>query len=400
MSLALLLSLSLAAAQERGDPGPPPPDRPTVETPLGAGDWRFAGLPLAAYSSDVGLTLGAALFFYESRPGKPKQQRSFNVSVSYATRGPRALDAGAVWPGLVGPIGLSLNLHLADDSRMPYWGEGAQLGGLGVPAGSGTPPLPYRYHDRRIFTSLILRGPIAGPLGWHLRARFLEVDVAEPSALLAASAPPGTGGGRVALGEIGLYLDTRDTPLGTHRGIFATAAGFAAPAWSGVSDFAFHGWNAAVRVYVPLWAGATLALRGLYDRKLAGALGEEGPSAAVPFFERMLYEGLGFDEGLGGGATIRGIARFRVAGDEKMLASAGLRVQLFTLHPGGRSLEFGVEAGVDAGRATQPGYPAVEGAGAALGLRLLWDRAVLLRVQAARAREGDSTLYVSFGEQF
>jgi len=42
----------------------------------------------------------------------------------------------------------------------------------------------------------------------------------------------------------------------------------------------------------------------------------------------------------------------------------------------------------------------VDGAGVAAGLRIIWDRAVLLRVEMARARGGDQALYVAFGEQF
>lgn len=393
-----LVSCSLAASNE---PPGEPPDQPVVEA-LQVEGWHFAGIPLAAYGSDVGLTLGGALFLYEPLAEHPGEQRSITFGISYATRGPRSFDANLSFPRLLGTsLATQLNVHVADDDRMPYWGEGAQLGGLGVPTGFGTPPEPYRYHDRRAFVTFILRGGIAGPLGWHLRARWLDVGVPEASALLAASQPPGARGGRVALGEVGLLWDTRDRDLNTRSGLLITAAAFAAPELRGVSDFGFRGYDANARVYIPLWFRTTLALRALYDRKIPGVPRTHSDVPAVPFFERMLFEGISFNDGLGSASTIRGIARYRVSGDEKLLGNAQLRMTVLTTHFAAKMQDWGLGAGVDAGWARQPGFDAVDAAGIAGGLRFIWDRAILLRVELGRAfRGGDQTLYVAFGEQF
>ncbi len=386
--------------QSSSSPSAASPDQPVIKAGEVDG-WNFAALPFFSYGSDVGVTVGGALFFYSDVAGYPGEQQSASLSFSYAARGPKSLDMGWGRPRILGALELRLNLHLADDSRMPYWGEGAQLGGLPVPAGWGTPPEPYRYHDRRAFFAVILRGPIYGPLGWHVRGRYLDVSVRERGPLLASSMPPGAGGGQVLLAEAGLLYDTRDRPLATRRGLFLGASAFFSPVVSGLSEFSFHGYDGAVRLYIPLWSGATIALRGIYDRKLAGVPGrEEDARSAVPFFERMLYEGYTYDEGLGSASTVRGIARYRLAGEEKMLANAQLRVNLFTLHLFGKSQEFGVSGGVDAGRAWQPGYDAVDALAFAGGLRIIWDRAVLLRVELAKARGGDQGLYVAFGEMF
>ncbi len=401
---ALLLLCVLAGNDPGKEPAneqPVPANEPVIEAPVLLDGWHFAGVPLVSYTSDIGLALGAAIFFYKPISGYPERHRFATIGASYATRGPRALDGSVGTQRLFGiPLQASVNVHAGDDPRMPYWGEGVRLGGLSTPAGFGSPPEPYRYHDRRVFLAAVLRGPFFGPLGWHLRVRFLDVDVAEQSPLLAASAPAGARGGRVTLGEVGLLYDTRDHEIGTHSGVLVTAAAFAAPQLGGVSDFAFHGYDTSFRAYVPLWLGATLALRGLYDRKLAGVPSVGSETNAVPFFERSLYEGISYNEGLGGASTIRGIARYRVAGDEKMLANVQLRLNLFTTHLAEKTQEFGIDAGVDAGRASQPGYQAVDGAGAAAGVRLVWDRTIVLRVEMGRARGGDSTLYVAFGEQF
>ncbi|GEJ58110.1 BamA/TamA family outer membrane protein [Anaeromyxobacter diazotrophicus] len=375
---------------------------PAFEAPVEVDRWHFAGVPVASYASDVGLTVGAALFMYAPDPEHPGEQDSLTLAASYATRGPRQADVAWVHQRLLGlPLRWRLTLHGGDDALMPYWGEGAQLGGLEVPTGSGTPPAPYRYHDRRFLAAATLRGPFLGGFGWHLRARFLDVGVPEPSALLARSAPPGARGGRVALFEAGLLYDTRDHELSPHRGLFVTAAAFAAPQLGGVSDFSFHGYDASARAYLPLLSRATLALRALYDHKLAGVPSRADAARAVPFFERSLYEGLAYGEGLGGGGSVRGIARFRLSGDEKALGSAELRLDLFSTHLLGKLQEYGVDGGIDAGWARQPGWAAVDAAGLAAGLRLTWDHAILVRVEMGRALGGgDETLYVSFGEQF
>jgi hypothetical protein len=400
--LALLLCLATVAAaapEERDDP----PREPILEAPIDLSGWHFAGVPLVAFGSDVGLTIGAALFFYRGVEGHPNEQRSATLGFSYATRGPRSVDLTLGGQRLLGlPLESALNVHVGDDDQMPYWGEGARLGGLPTPPGYGSPPAPYRYHDRRVFTSWWARVNLLGPVGVHVRARYLDVDVADPSALLLAARPPGLRGGRVALGEAGLIYDSRDRGVGTRRGVFLTAAASAAPQLDGISDFSFHGYDAAARVYLPLWPGAALALRALYDRKIAGLPSRRAAPAAeaVPFFERTLYEGIAYNEGLGGYGTVRGIARYRLAGDEKLLGNLQLRVNVVTTHLAGKSQEWGLGAGVDAGWARQPGFEAVDAAGAALGLRFIWDRTILLRVEMGRTRGGDDTLYVAFGDMF
>ena len=380
-------------------------NEPVVETPVELEGWHFAGVPAFSYGSDVGLSLGAEIFLYKPLRGHPDERDEFTIGISYATRGPRAVDAGGSARRLFGTsLRTGLNVHVGDDPLSPYWGEGAQLGGLSVPPGFGSPPEPYRYHDRRIFAAATLRGAIAGPLGWHVRARYLNVGVREQSALLASSDPPGAHGGRVTLGELGLLFDSRDREIGTHSGVFATAAAFVAPQINGVSDFAFHGYDAAIRFYVPLWSGGTLAARALYDRKIAGIPSVQSATSAVPFFERTLYEGIAYNEGLGGAGTIRGIARYRLEGEEKLLGNVQLRVNLFSSHLFDKTQEYGISAGLDAGRAQQKGFDAVDAAGVAIGLRLIWDHAILFRIEGGRAvghvQGAENTLYLSFGEQF
>ena len=128
--------------------------------------------------------------------------------------------------------------------------------------------------------------------------------------------------------------------------------------------------------------------------------GRDDRAEVVPFFERSLYEGLSYGEGMGGAATVRGVARYRFSGDEKALGNAQLRLNLFSTHLAGKTQEYGLSAGVDGAWARQPGFAAVDGIGAAVGVRFIWDSAILFRVEMGRAPGGDDTLYVAFGEQF
>lgn len=54
----------------------------------------------------------------------------------------------------------------------------------------------------------------------------------------------------------------------------------------------------------------------------------------------------------------------------------------------------------NAGRARQAGHAAVDALGVAAGVRMIWDHAVLARLDLARAPGGANDVYVAFGEMF
>jgi hypothetical protein len=128
--LALLLCLAAAAAPAPSDPDDAPRE-PIVQVPVDIAGWHFAGIPLVAFTSDIGLTIGAAVFFYRPIEGHPEAQSTATLGFSYSTRGPRSADLSVGTQRLLGtPLQTSLNVHVGDDDGMPYWGEGARLGGL------------------------------------------------------------------------------------------------------------------------------------------------------------------------------------------------------------------------------------------------------------------------------
>ncbi len=348
-------------------------------------------MPNVAYGSDVGLTVGAAAYLYRVGDLRPERRDRLSLGVAYATRGPRFIEARWYDYRLLGTRARTAwDVRLADDNLAPYWGEGARLGGLPIAPGSGTPPPEYRYHDRRAFASALLAAPIARSLSTYGRLRWLRVDMVASGPLLAAERPLGFGGGDVALAEAGLLLDTRDEEAGTRRGLYVNASLFGSPALGGPLAYSFGGGNLTFRGYLPLLPGARLAMRLMADLK----------RGRVPFFERTVYEGVEFGDGLGGGETVRGVARYRLSGEDKLLGNLELRMDVRTWHPLERRLDLGLAAGVDAGAAHQRGYSTIAALGGFAGARLLWDEAVLVRVELGYAAQGSAAVYVSFGEEF
>lgn len=362
-------------------PQAPAPSRPEAEPGIHA-----AALPLASYGSDVGVQLGGAAYLY-AVDARGERQSWGALGVTWTARGPRSLELkGEVLRLLGTPLRTFIQVKGALDTNAPYFGEGAALGA--GPPGAGAPPPAYSYESTGPWLSAIVRGPLAGPLAWWTRLRYADVAIAHPGAVLAASAPRGFAGGSSALAHLGLAYDTRQGGASPRRGFVADASAFAAP--PELSSYGFGGFDAGVRAYFPLSPSTVLAARALYDVKLG----------AVPFFERALYEGLAYGEGLGGAGTIRGLARDRLMGEEKALLGAELRAWLTETRWLGRPQAWGASLGVDAGRARDRGRDAVYGAGGFVGGRLLWDRSVVVRFEVGYAGAGEPAFYIGFDEAF
>jgi hypothetical protein len=347
-------------------------------------------IPIVSYGSDIGLQLGGAAYLYQSDHNGERGEWG-SLALTYTTRGPRSIELKTELTRL---RGTSLSTFLQGkvflDTSAPYWGEGASLGGLSVPPGAGSPPDPYRYRAYGPWLSAIVRGELAGPLGWWARARYLHLSIENPPPLLVASSPPGVDGGPSSLLHAGLLYDTRDRPFSPRRGVLADASLFGSPPVGALSAHRFGGLDVGARAFLDPWPGAVFAARALYDLKLGD----------VPFFERSLYEGIGYGEGLGGSGTIRGLARSRLSGEEKMLGSAELRAYLLETYWLGRVQDWGITVGGDVGRARDRGHAAVLGAGIFGGARVLLSHAVVMRLEVGWAGQGGTAFYIAFDEAF
>jgi hypothetical protein len=362
--------------------------RAAAETPE---PFRFAAIPVVSYGSDTGVSAASAILLYRDG-GVPGRLERLSLGVAFASHGPRVVKAQWAAPRLLG-TGWALQLDgvVTDDDRAPYWGEGDALGRSTVAPGYGTPPPAFSYHDRRVFAGALLRPSIARRPSPFFRVRWLSVDVLQPSALLAEARPLGVDGGAQLLGEAGVLLDTRDAEVATRRGALASASAFASPALGGVSSSGFGGVNVTASAFVPAGRRVTLAFRALGEVKRGD----------VPFYERDLYEGISYAGGLGGAGTLRGLARSRLSGEDKALLTGEIRSSLWQWRlRGGSPLDVGLATGGDLGMAHQRGYPPLAAAGAFAGLRAVWDRAVVTRLEVGYAGQGGAAIYLVTGEQF
>lgn len=353
--------------------------------------FRFAAIPILSYGSDTGLNAASAVLLYRDG-GVPGRLERLSLGFAFATHGPRIVKTEWAAPQLLG-TGWALQLDgcVADDDRAPYWGEGGALGRSAVDPGYGTPPPVFSYHDRRAFLGALLRPSVAARPSPFFRVRWLGVDVAQASALLAAARPLGVDGGAQLLGEVGVLVDTRDAEVATRRGVFASASAFGSPALGDVSSFGFGGVNVTASAFVPAGRRVTLAFHAMGEMKRGD----------VPFYERDLYEGISYAGGLGGAGTLRGVARSRLSGEDKALLTGELRSSLWQWRiRGGTPLDVGLAAGGDLGMAHQRGYAPLAAAGAFAGLRAVWDRAVVTRLEVGYAGQGGAAVYLVTGEQF
>jgi hypothetical protein len=385
-------SLEAEALAASGDEGPPAPTAEIAAPPRSPLQLRIAALPLVSYGSNVGVQVGAALVFYKAPPTGGARRDWLAVGASWATRGPRSLelkgerfDLGAT------RLRAFYQAKISTDDLAPYWGEGAKLA-PGDSAGTGSPPEAYRYRAIGPWLSTAIRGEVSPAEPWSPfgRVRFRWLDVQSPGSALATARPPGSDGGSLTMFHLGLLRDTRDEELSSSRGTLLDGSLFAAPAITALSDHELWGLNVGARAYHTIAPRVVVALRAMYDLKLGD----------VPFHERTQVEGLDYGEGLGGPDTIRGIARARLSGEQKMLGNLEVRAILTTVRPAGRPLELGVSGGADAGLARQRGHSPVTAAGVFGGLRAIWDRAVVVRLEAGFAGEGGVAYYLAFDESF
>ncbi|HEX8909076.1 MAG TPA: hypothetical protein VF805_07720 [Anaeromyxobacteraceae bacterium] len=409
LAIALLLavseedptSTSTSTATSTSTPTPTPTSTPTptataTATANPASPARrepvvhLTAIPLLAYGSDVGVQLGAAAYLYELDPQGERGDWGA-LGLSWTAHGPRSLEAKGELLGLWhSSLRTFFQVKASLDPSAPYWGEGAALGGIPVAPGAGTPPPPFRWQSAGPWLSLLVRGALAGPLGWWARYRFTDVSVDSAGEALRAAMPPGRDGGPSSLVHAGVLYDTRDRSSSPRRGILADASLFASPPLSPLAAQQLAGVDVGARAYLAPWPRAVVAVRGLYDLKLGD----------VPFYERSLYEGLSYGEGLGGAGTIRGLARDRLSGEEKLLVGAELRAWLAETGWFGRRQEWGLSAGVDAGRARDRGHAPVVGAGGFGGVRALLEQAVVIRFEVGYAGQGELAYYLSFDEAF
>ncbi len=356
--------------------------------------WDAIALPVANYSTDLGVGFGLAGGAYIYGPGYRPYRHSIGGQTFFTTRGGQSHFLRYDGPNLLGPVRVEAQLELKRDLRTPYYGSGNRSV-PGVIDGDDTEQFSYERRTPRAWVRLRVR-PFGPERPYQLWAGYLlrAVDVRpyDPS-LLAAAPPPGAGGGRAGQLSLGVLRDTRDDESNPSRGSVGELA-VRASGSATLSDYGYAGLTASARRYFPLGADLTLAFRAVLDHQL----GE------VPFFEWSSVGGIVLAEGIGGMSSVRGVPRDRFSGHTKAFANLELRWLPLSFRLIGQQVRVGGVAFADAGRVWQP---AVEDGpwhawhpGAGVGLRAVRRAAVLRGDWAISPETGRGALYLTVGQMF
>jgi outer membrane protein assembly factor BamA len=193
---------------------------------------------------------------------------------------------------------------------------------------------------------------------------------------------------------LGLAYDRRDNEPAPTEGMFHDASVRAGLSVFG-SAFDYWGVNLTMRFYhwlIPGYRHLVFALRVLFD-----ATGGD-----VPFSLLGMTGGISGPDGVGGGDSVRGLLAYRLQGNVKLMVTPELRWRFASAG----AFEFGVVGGLDSGRvwralgSADGGRPKL---GAALGLRIAWNRDFVVRFDYGLGLSepyAGGNVYLTFDELF
>jgi outer membrane protein assembly factor BamA len=156
-------------------------------------------------------------------------------------------------------------------------------------------------------------------------------------------------GGLFSILKAGIVYDTRDNEMAPMKGIWAEATFVGAPKFMSTMDDSFMKLVFYWRHYVPIVKNhLSLAYRLNYQGTIAGST----PWYAQTFKFNSVANGL-YNEGLGGGKTIRGVLRNRVVGDGSVMGNFELRYAFWKFIVFKQNIDMVVSGFFDTGRVVQ-----------------------------------------------
>jgi hypothetical protein len=404
----------------------------------------LTGVPLAAYSTDIGLGGGARLYYYwngtrsDPRFGRTPYLHRLFVQAFASTKGIQFhwIDYDA--PSLLGsPLRVRSQLILLRNLASNYFGIGeAAMARLAFPGAdrSFDDFAAYsdaqrqlqdgmawtRYDQYEVIRPIAIASVERQLLNDRLRllaglgvtyavvrdytgtsidavdAAGAAVDAIQATTRLRADCDAGVvagcDGGRDHFLRLGVAYDTRDFEPDPNRGVFLDLALDLGTALVG-SEYDYARVLATARGWwSPLPADLVLAGRALLQVQ----------SADTPFFAMSTMP---FTDdpraGLGGHRTMRGFRQDRFVGPVMALVNAEVRWTFARTRLWKQRLGFIVAPFVDVGRAADDlgGLAARWRPSGGAALRLSWNLATLVTVDYGKSGE-DSGLYVNFGHMF
>ena len=353
--------------------------------------WGGALVPLVNFTTDRGLGYGGFVSVFKK--SNRHCVENTNCNIQKGTRYDASLSAQFYQtnknyyyhklivdlPRLPKQYRLQLMLGLENWDRTPYFG----LGNHTVVdqrrlQRNGAKEYSYGVNNVRLITTLLkpLSGSFLLSLGLTIRQTEIELY---PESMLARDQPTGINGGHLNLARFGIMYDTRDREPDTHQGVLyelETRLSHRLIA----SDFNSSGVNLTGRWWYTL---------SLIDLTLASRIGIDIQNGNPPFFQLPIMGGSQWAE-IGGNSLLRGYQFGRFRGLNTIYLTEEMRWRFTQLTLFERSLGLQLVPFIDLGRASVPKdsdpFYHIHVSGG-LGLRIIYEEAFIIRLDAAFARE-------------
>jgi len=372
----------------------------TAERPAAKG-WEFVGIPALNFSSDEGFGYGVLAQIYNYGSGIQPYRFTIQPTLFFTTKGRRDAVLFFDAPKLL-PRDWRLDVNVAREQQLanPYYGVG---NATVYDSTKERAPDPYYYRYGRVQLGLVSNlqhqlgsrsARVLFGVGFtHAKTDATPYDSGTTfldAELAGAPAPEGN----VNFVRAGLVWDTRDREIGPNRGRYADVIVQRVDKALGATT-SYSRVTATVRQYVSLTPRLVGAARALVQQ--AGG--------AVPLYDiATILASYKSGEGIGGGNSVRGLAKNRFVGKGIVMGNAELRWRFTDFSLRGKPSFLLASGFLDAGRvwngAIQPAEVFSDlHAGYGGGLRIGLGQSFVVAIDYGKSSES-SKLYIGLGYPF
>ncbi|NOY51689.1 MAG: hypothetical protein GXO88_14145 [Chlorobi bacterium] len=343
--------------------------------------WNVGGLPVISFDSDLGLQLGALVNLYDYGDGSryPRYDHSIYVEGSWFLKGSGIFRFYYDSDKLIKGIRTSFDLSYLPDRAFKFFGfngyEAVYNPGWETDNDPSYVSRAFYRTDRKFFRAkLDFQGNItdkkffwlAGADFYNIKMANVDLDLLNKGKAEGDSLPDTPGlfekyndwgiipanernGGSFTVFKLGLVYDSRDNEGLSTRGIWTEAILVTAPKFTSTMDNGFMKFALTHRQFFTLVKDKlSFAYRLGLQLNVAG----HTPYYAQGLMYYVTMKGA-YNEGLGGGKTIRGIERNRIIGDGIAYGNFEMRWKFWNFHFINQNFYMALSGFFDTGRAIQ-----------------------------------------------
>lgn len=348
---------------------------------------RPAGAPIIKYSSDFGFMGGGNLSIYNYSDGAIKPYKYLYriqtlVGTTLDTSSHFFFDAPEIFGTKFRP---QVKIAFEKINRYNYFGIGndaAKTGASDFNKFERTTPSLFVNVIRKLRGNFYLIG------GYLYEHRIVRAD---STSRLKLDAPLGSNGGRDSELRIGVAYNSTDSEAMPTKGTFTDFYAELPQKWLG-STFNYERFTFTNRNYVKLFEPLVWASRFV----VKSSIGD------VPFYEMAKVGGYIHFDGLGGGATVRGVEQSRIIDKNMYIFNEELRFFVTNFYIGRERFDIYVLSFADFGRVfSGVNDLSLSGMhfGGGGGLRLCWNKNFMIAPDVGFSSEGYGA-YLSFRNIF